>query len=222
MPQAAAAQLECTQELVVTLAVESGSTLATQTLQFSVPCINRRASSLVSLDDLRAFRPLPLPRVRSWDTCLRCHSRPSHAERSWSGCEGFSDASRCSPDGECPCTCDYASDASCTCRDVASPLNVTLTKTAATATYPLQYVQSFNAKPYEQIIMTGGRNAVSSCVDGALAAAPTCGWFKDASGANIVCVAHPLSGCLIAVTRFHVEERSLARSSETPISYALY
>ena len=55
----------------------------------------------------------------------------------------------CSSDGVCPCTCNYASDPGCTCRDVASAINVTLSKTPVYASYPLQYVQSYNYQPYE-------------------------------------------------------------------------
>ena len=55
----------------------------------------------------------------------------------------------CSTDGVCPCTCDYVADASCTCRDLAGAVNVTLSKSAVYASYPLKYVQTFNYKPYE-------------------------------------------------------------------------
>ena len=54
-----------------------------------------------------------------------------------------------SQDGVCPCTCDYVADASCTCRNLAGALNITLSKSAVYASYPLQYVQNFNFKPYE-------------------------------------------------------------------------
>jgi hypothetical protein len=47
----------------------------------------------------------------------------------------------CSPTGSCPCPCDYSTDASCTCRDLATPLLVSLTKTPVAASYPLQYLQ---------------------------------------------------------------------------------
>ncbi len=40
-------------------------------------------------------------------------------------------------------------DASCTCRNLAGALNITLSKSAVYASYPLQYVQTFNYKPYE-------------------------------------------------------------------------
>lgn len=92
----------------------------------------------------------------------------------------------CSSDGVCPCSCDYTTDSSCTCRDLAQSINVTLTKSAVMATYPLTYVQSFNSKPYEQIIMVGGNYAVSSCDAGGSSTSPTCGWATDASGNDIV------------------------------------
>lgn len=55
----------------------------------------------------------------------------------------------CSTNGKCPCTCNYATDPTCTCRDLAQTINVTLAKTPVYAVYPLTYVQSFNSKPYE-------------------------------------------------------------------------
>ena len=66
---------------------------------------------------------------------------------------GSTDAGRssllCSEDGRCPCSCDYVTDPTCGCRDIAGGLNVSLTKTPVYATYPLLYARSFNAKPYE-------------------------------------------------------------------------
>lgn len=55
----------------------------------------------------------------------------------------------CSEDGKCPCSCDYVTDPTCGCRDIAGGVNVSLTKTPVYATYPLLYTRSFNAKPYE-------------------------------------------------------------------------
>ena len=91
----------------------------------------------------------------------------------------------CSTDGKCPCTCNYATDAGCTCRDLAQSINVTMTKSPVYATYPLTYVKSFNSKPYEAVIMVGGNNAISSCEAGGSSAPPTCGWATDASGNHI-------------------------------------
>jgi len=54
-----------------------------------------------------------------------------------------------STDGVWPCTCDHVADASCACRNLAGAVNVTLAKSAVYASYPLQYVQTFNYKPYE-------------------------------------------------------------------------
>jgi hypothetical protein len=55
----------------------------------------------------------------------------------------------CSEDGKCPCSCDYVTDPTCGCRDIAGGVDVSLTKTPVYATYPLLYARSFNAKPYE-------------------------------------------------------------------------
>lgn len=49
----------------------------------------------------------------------------------------------------CPCTCNYATDSTCQCRDLAETLNVTITKSAVYASYPLIYQQAFNYQPYE-------------------------------------------------------------------------
>ncbi|KAK9799370.1 hypothetical protein WJX73_004741 [Symbiochloris irregularis] len=122
--------LTCKQQLVTTIAVTNNGGLATQSLNYQVPCIQ-------------------------------------------------------STDGACPCTCNYATDAVCTCRDLAQSINVTLTKTPVYATYPLTYQQAFNYKPYEAVILTGAGNTVHSCSAGALASTPTCGWALDSLGRQI-------------------------------------
>ena len=66
--------------------------------------------------------------------------------------------------GNCPCPCNYATDPTCTCRDLQQPLNLGLTKTPVMGSYPLQYLQSFNYKPYEIII----RPSDLKCYVGAL------------------------------------------------------
>ena len=55
----------------------------------------------------------------------------------------------CSGSGGCPCSCNYATDSTCQCRDLAQALNVTITKSAVYASYPLLYQQAFNYQPYE-------------------------------------------------------------------------
>ena len=55
----------------------------------------------------------------------------------------------CSGSGGCPCSCNYATDSTCQCRDLAQALNVTITKSAVYASYPLIYQQAFNYQPYE-------------------------------------------------------------------------
>lgn len=55
----------------------------------------------------------------------------------------------CSTDGKCPCSCNYATDQGCTCRNLAESINVTLTKSPVYSTYPLTYVQAFNSAPTE-------------------------------------------------------------------------
>ena len=55
----------------------------------------------------------------------------------------------CSGSSGCPCHCNYATDSTCQCRDLAQTLNVTITKSAVYASYPLIYQQAFNYQPYE-------------------------------------------------------------------------
>ena len=55
----------------------------------------------------------------------------------------------CSATGTCPCSCDYASDSTCTCRDLRQTVNVRLAKSPVYSTYPLTYAQAFNFRPQE-------------------------------------------------------------------------
>ena len=59
----------------------------------------------------------------------------------------------CSATGTCPCSCNYATDAGCTCRDLTQAINVQMTKSPVYASYPLTYAQAFNSKPYEQVTL---------------------------------------------------------------------
>nr|6DBS_A Chain A, Hapless 2 [Chlamydomonas reinhardtii]6DBS_B Chain B, Hapless 2 [Chlamydomonas reinhardtii]6DBS_C Chain C, Hapless 2 [Chlamydomonas reinhardtii] len=79
-----------------------------------------------------------------------------------------------SPDGRCPCSCS-AADPTCACRDLAAPLRVSLTKSPLWASYPLQYLSSFNWKPLEVIL----RPSNKVCKDGDWEDSPTCGWFSQ-------------------------------------------
>ncbi|GIL53994.1 hypothetical protein Vafri_9547 [Volvox africanus] len=77
-----------------------------------------------------------------------------------------------SPDGNCPCSCNAATDPNCSCRDLQAPMRVSLTKSALWASYSLQYVNSFNWKPYEVI-----NKPDKACKDGDNEASPDCGWY---------------------------------------------
>ena len=59
------------------------------------------------------------------------------------------------------------------------PLSIALTKTPVWAVYPLTYAKSFNAKPYEIVVMT------TDCKDGAYQSDATCGWFSNADGTHV-------------------------------------
>lgn len=78
-----------------------------------------------------------------------------------------------SSDGRCPCSCNYATDAGCGCRDLQQALSLRLTKSVLAASYPLTYLQSFNYKPTEIIL----RPSDNRCRDGDLEENPTCGWY---------------------------------------------
>ncbi len=69
----------------------------------------------------------------------------------------------CSPTGQCPCPCSYPQDATCTCRDLETPASIRVSKSPLWASYQLNYVQSFNWKPYEAIARTNGSKCLVSC-----------------------------------------------------------
>ena len=78
----------------------------------------------------------------------------------------------CSDDGVCPCACDYAVDASCTCRDLDGTVTVTVTKSPVNVRYNLGYIKDVNYLSYEEAVYS------ETCEDSAAAAIPTCNWFS--------------------------------------------
>ena len=58
----------------------------------------------------------------------------------------------CSDDGVCPCACNYAVDASCTCRDLAGAIIVTITRPPVVAVYRMKGIRSADFRPYEEVI----------------------------------------------------------------------
>ena len=76
-------------------------------------------------------------------------------------------------------TVSTAADASGTGHQLQQPLAIALTKTPVWAVYPLTYSKSFNAKPYEMVVMT------TDCKDGAYQGDATCGWFSNADGTHV-------------------------------------
>jgi hypothetical protein len=62
-------------------------------------------------------------------------------------------------------------------RQIQNPYKISISKTPVYAEYPCIYLQDFNYKPREQIIISD----VFSCNDGDLASNPTCGWVKDST-----------------------------------------
>ncbi|CAG9465795.1 unnamed protein product [Pedinophyceae sp. YPF-701] len=90
-----------------------------------------------------------------------------------------------SPDGQCPCSCNYATDPGCICRDVQDTFTVTLTKSPIYASYPLEYVKSFPGRAIEGIVRTGSGADAGQCEAGALSSNPTCGWIYDKDGDRV-------------------------------------
>ncbi len=94
-----------------------------------------------------------------------------------------------SPDGSCPCTCNYITDVGCECRDLQAPLRLSVAKTQVFQClltllelrhdfpskvwggFPMQYLNSFNFKPYEAIVRPNN----NQCSD--TGNNPTCGWY---------------------------------------------
>ncbi len=70
---------------------------------------------------------------------------------------------QCSGSSGCPCTCNYATDPGCTCRDLKDTLNVTITKGAVYASYPLIYQQAFNYRPTEVRLNAHAVNFFTLC-----------------------------------------------------------
>eukprot|EP00850_Spirogloea_muscicola_P007694 SM000039S14524 [mRNA] locus=s39:595544:600916:+ [translate_table: standard] len=70
-------------------------------------------------------------------------------------------------------------DGNGTSHKLAEPLMITITKSPVYAVYPLTYIQSFNGKPYEEVVLT------KHCDDGDSASKPTCGWFLNPDGSQI-------------------------------------
>ena len=76
-----------------------------------------------------------------------------------------------SEDGKCPCSCDYAKDRGCTCRDLQGSITVSVTKSPVALLYPLTYTKTVNYYPIEKVEYT------NKCRAGALETSPTCGWY---------------------------------------------
>jgi hypothetical protein len=62
------------------------------------------------------------------------------------------------------------------------PLRVSLYKTDAVVRYPVHYLQSFNAQPFEVVTHHG----LGGCNDGDMANSPSCGWVLSSDGARIL------------------------------------
>ena len=91
----------------------------------------------------------------------------------------------CSDDGFCPCACNYAVDASCTCRDLDGTVTITVTKPPVHVLYRLKYIRNADFHPYEEAIYMQ-----DNCDDRPLEIAsnglPTrngsCDWHSDSHG----------------------------------------
>lgn len=49
----------------------------------------------------------------------------------------------------CPCDCNYISQPNCDCRDLTTTALVRLERSPVHAAFPLTYLRTFNARPYE-------------------------------------------------------------------------
>lgn len=54
-----------------------------------------------------------------------------------------------SPTGECPCSCMHTVDEECTCKDLSTPIRVSIVRTPVRILYPLAEPSIFNGRPYE-------------------------------------------------------------------------
>lgn len=111
-----------------------------------------------------------------------------------------------SPTDQCPCPCNYATDANCQCRDLRQNISVAATKTAVYASYPLTYFRHFNGRPYEEIVVG------SSCRDGENDAGATCGFAKlggqdipHSQGFCCSCPLFNLGGASTSLTRGNLQ-----------------
>lgn len=82
---------------------------------------------------------------------------------------------------ECPCPCDRATNASCTCYNLDNAVRVAVTKTPAYASYPLTYVQRVDGHPWERIVYTTKDKAQVDYDS----EEPTCSDWVDSTGTRI-------------------------------------
>lgn len=54
-----------------------------------------------------------------------------------------------SPTGECPCGCMHSVDKDCSCRDLSTPIRVSVVRTPVKILYPLAEPTTFNGRPHE-------------------------------------------------------------------------
>lgn len=80
----------------------------------------------------------------------------------------------CSEDGACPCSCDYAVDQGCACRDLVGPVLFTMDKSTVHALYPLTFIKNTPLDPYEETVFVDA----NTCVDGDDAEIPSCNWLS--------------------------------------------
>lgn len=76
---------------------------------------------------------------------------------------------------------ETAVDADGDVKRLAHPMTFTMSKSEAYIIYPITYVQTTNAAPYEETIYTN----IVGCDDGNASQDPTCGWFVQNNG-NVV------------------------------------
>jgi len=77
-------------------------------------------------------------------------------------------------------------------KKLQTPWSISLSKTEVYHRYPLEYLQSFNAWPYEEVVNPSGVGIFSECDELSSSNTPTCGWSYNADGSK---VAHSQGYC---------------------------
>jgi len=70
-------------------------------------------------------------------------------------------------------------------KKLQTPWSISLAKTEVYHRYPLEYLQSFNAQPYEEVVNPSGLGLFTECDELSSSNTPTCGWSYNADGSKV-------------------------------------